>query len=100
MEDAELERRLTKVEERAKSNTHRLKDLEIKEERNHQLLVTIKELAVNMEHIAKEQEKQGIRLAKLEGEPVGRLTQIKTAIITALTAALISGVMNAFIFML
>lgn len=49
--DLEHEKRLTEVEERSKSNTHRLDDLEKRQDNLDELIGTVKVLAVREEKV-------------------------------------------------
>ena len=49
--DFEHEERLTKVEERTKSNTHRIDDLETRQDNLDDLVSTVKVLAVREENV-------------------------------------------------
>lgn len=49
--DLQHEERLTKVEERSKSNTHRLEDLERRQDNLDDLVSTVKVLAVREENV-------------------------------------------------
>lgn len=49
--DFEHERRLTEIEERSKSNTHRIDDLEKRQDNLDELVSTVKVLAVREENV-------------------------------------------------
>ena len=52
--DMEHERRLTEVEERSKSNSHRLDDIEKRQDNLDELVSTVKVLAVREETVEKD----------------------------------------------
>lgn len=57
-----------RVEEENDRQNHRLSDLERIALEANGILASVERLATNMEHMAKEQAKQGERLDKLEGK--------------------------------
>ena len=61
--------RLAEVDQRGKSNTHRIDDLEKRADTLQELTTSVKLLAANMERMASEQMKQGDRLTALEKQP-------------------------------
>ena len=67
--------RLAEVDQRGKSNTHRIDDLEKRTDTLQELTTSVKLLAANMERMASEQMKQGDRLTALEKQPGGTLEQ-------------------------
>lgn len=75
--------------------SHRLSAIE----ENHKVLNTLsastEKLALNMEYMANEQERQGKRLEKLEGAPMETARQVKQAVITALVGGVIGAVVTA-----
>lgn len=77
------------------SAKHRITELEEQNKTIQELVLSVHELAINMKTMLEEQQSQGKRLAELEKEPVTRLTQIKTAIITALASSLITAIVGA-----
>ena len=67
--------RLAEVDQRGKSNSHRIDDLEKRTDTLQELTTSVKLLAANMERMASEQMKQGDRLTALEKQPGGTLEQ-------------------------
>lgn len=61
--------RLAEVDQRGKSNSHRIDDLEKRADTLQELTTSVKLLAANMERMASEQMKQGDRLTALEKQP-------------------------------
>lgn len=57
------------------------------------LVVSVKEMAINMTQMLEELKAQGVRLDKLEQEPVESWKLVKTTLLTAL----ISGIVGAII---
>lgn len=66
----------------------------------NELTVSVKEMAVNMNNMLKELEKQGDRLEALEKEPAETTKQIKQAIITAIVGTVVGAVVTALIMIL
>ena len=84
---------LIETEQRSKSNTHRIDDLENKTQSNNELALSVKELTVEIKYMredyqklaqthAKEVQALDIRLAEIEKKPVKRYEQILSLIIT------------------
>ena len=91
MNEVEIEKRLTRVEERAKSNTHQIEDLKPVINEIHTMSRTLATMVENVGNL-------NTKVDAIEARPGARIEQIKTAIITALCTALISGVVAAIIF--
>lgn len=61
-----------RMEDEHKRQNHRISELEKAIEQNHQLLISVEKLAVNMETMQKEQQKQGERL-EAQGDEIEEL---------------------------
>ncbi len=85
IERGEFDARLETLEREDKRQNERLKVLDEDVKQIQKLTETIKELAVNMQHMLEEQKKQGDRLEKLENKD-GEMW--RTAVTYALTAVL------------
>ncbi|WP_147539438.1 hypothetical protein [Anaerotruncus rubiinfantis] len=83
--------RLAEVDQRGKSNTHRIDDLEKRADTLQELTTSVKLLAANMERMASEQMKQGDRLTALEKQPGERWNSMTRTIFTAVVSALAGG---------
>ena len=83
--------RLAEVDQRGKSNTHRIDDLEKRTDTLQELTTSVKLLAANMERMASEQMKQGDRLTALEKQPGERWNSMTRTIFTAVVSALAGG---------
>lgn len=68
----------------------RLSELEIAQKQISELITSVKVLANNMESMAKEQIKQGVRLQAIEEKPGKRWETVVACIITGLVGAVIS----------
>jgi len=78
-----------------KSLKHRMKEQEDKADALTELATSVKVLAVNMENMAKEQQRQGERLDCLEKEPAETHRLIKQTVVKCITTGIISAVIGA-----
>jgi hypothetical protein len=86
--DLEHEKRLTEVEERSKSNSHRLDDLERRQDNLDDLVSTVKVLAVREEAVENDVKEIKSDVKSLAGKPAQRWDNMVTQIITILVAAI------------
>ena len=91
--DLEHERRLTQVEQRSKSNTHRLEKLEASTEAISRLATSMEVMASKQEQVAETVEKLDGKVTALEEKPVKRMDGLVDKIIWAVCAAVISFVL-------
>jgi hypothetical protein len=91
---------LVEHDKEIESVKHRLQRVEEQMKVTQELAMSVNKLAVNMEHMLKEQKGQGKRLTLLEAEPGKQYKHLKTVIITALTTALIGGIVGAILTLL
>lgn len=95
MTDEEIAVRLEGHEHEIKSLKHRMDDQEEQTKTLNDLVISVKELALNMKNMIDEQQRQGIRLSKLENEPSESWNSAKrtavTAIISTVAGALAVG---------
>ena len=68
----------------------RLTELEVAQKQISELITSVKVLANNMETMAKEQMKQGVRLQAIEEKPGKRWETVVACIITGLVGAVVS----------
>lgn len=80
----EYEHRLTEVENRSKSNVHRLDAMEEKLKENTELIVSIKELAVETKHMREDLNETIQRLDKLENKDSDKWEKFKWLIVAGL----------------
>ena len=83
--------RLAEEDQRGKSNSHRIDDLEKRADTLQELTTSVKLLAANMERMASEQMKQGDRLTALEKLPGDRWNSMTRTILTTVVSALAGG---------
>lgn len=84
MDEHQYNERLASVEQRAKSNSHRLDRIEEDNIAIHQIATSVEVLAKEMEFMRKSQEDFSDRLTAIEKKPVARMDQIVTAVIVAI----------------
>lgn len=93
MMDMEHERRLTEVEERSKSNSHRLNDLEKRQDNLDDLVSTVKVLAVREENVENDVKEIKNDVKILTSKPGKMMDDLTSKIITAVV-----GIIVGFIF--
>lgn len=91
--DLEHERRLTQVEQRSKSNTHRLEKLEESTEAINRLATSMEVMVSKQEQVAETVEKLDGKVTALEEKPIKRVDGLVDKVIWALCAAVISFVL-------
>ena len=89
--------RLENHEQEIKSLKHRMTEQEEKDKTLTELTTSVKTLAVNMEYMAKEQQKQGERLERLEHEPTEEYKHYKRLIIGCVITTVIGAVIGAIL---
>lgn len=87
--DLDHERRLTEVEERAKSNSHRIGELEKRQDNLDELVGTVKVLAVRERQMEIDVKEIKNDVKALASKPAQRWELLVTQIITLLAAAVI-----------
>ncbi len=87
--DLDHERRLTEVEERAKSNSHRIGELEKRQDNLDELVGTVKVLAVRERQMEIDVKEIKSDVKALASKPAQRWELLVTQIITLLAAAVI-----------
>lgn len=98
MDELGIEHRLTEIEQRSKSNSHRLDKLEPIISEIHTMSKTMVQLVGEVKHTNENVSEIKDKVGVLESKPSARMEQIKTAIITAIATALIGGIIAAFLF--
>ena len=91
--DLEHERRLTQVEQRSKSNTHRLEKLEESTEAINRLATSMEVMVSKQEQVAETVEKLDGKVTALEEKPMKRVDGLVDKIIWAVCAAVITFVL-------
>lgn len=88
MDEKDIEHRLTEVEGRSKSNTHRLDDLERRQDNLDDLVSTVKVLAVREEQVENDVKEIKSDVKSLAGKPGQRWDNLITQLITIVVAAI------------
>ena len=97
MTDEAIAVRLENHEQEIKSLKHRMEEREEKDKTLSELTTSVRTLAVNMEYMAKEQQKQGERLERLEHEPTDEYKHYKRLIIGCIITTVIGTVLGAIL---
>lgn len=87
--ELEIEHRLTEVEERSKSNTHRLEELEKRQDNLDDLVTTVKVLAVREEAVESDVKEIKSDVKSLKSKPGELWDGLVKIIVTALVSGLI-----------
>lgn len=85
--EKEFEHRLTEVEERSKSNSHRLDDMEKRQDNLDALVGTVKVLADREERVEEDVKEIKSDVKSLTSKPAKRWDSLVNQIITILVAA-------------
>jgi predicted nuclease with TOPRIM domain len=88
--DLDHERRLTEVEERSKSNQHRLDEVEAKQNEYGELVSSIKELAVREQHMENDVKEIKSDVKDLTGKSGKKWDMIVDKAITTVAAGIIA----------
>lgn len=88
MDETNLEHRLTEVEDRSKSNSHRLDEMEKRQDNLDDLVTTVKVLAVREEAVENDVKEIKSDVKSLTGKPAQRWENLMTQIITIVVAAI------------
>lgn len=94
--DMEHEKRLTQVEERAKSNTKRLDDVEKRQDNLDELIGTVKVLAVREENVETDVKEIKMDVKSLTSKPGKRWDSLIDKIILTIAAAIVGFVLAHF----
>ena len=84
-----------RIDEEDKRQNRRIEELENGAREMNRLASATERMATNMENMLKEQERQGERLEKLEGEPAKNWNELKMGVIAAAAAVIGSGLVSA-----
>lgn len=94
--DLEHEKRLTEVESRSKSNTHRIEEVEKRQDNLDELVGTVKALAVKEERVESDVKEIKNDVKTLTGKSGQKWDNLVTQIISILAAAIIGFVLAKF----
>lgn len=100
MENTELIERLVETEQRSKSNSKRIDEVETEVKENRELTVAVKEIATEMKHMREEQNKMNERLKIIEEKPVKEYeetkSQVKKQVISFFVGIILTAIAFAF----
>jgi hypothetical protein len=88
--EKEFEHRLTIVEDRSKSNTHRIDDMEKRQDDLDELVSTVKVLAVREENVENDVKEIKADVKEIAGKPAKRWDGLVDKIVWAVAAAVIA----------
>ncbi len=105
MNDTEMEHRLTEVESRAKSNTHRIDKLEKVTEEIHTMSNTMIQLVEEVKHtnetvssLDKKVEKMDSRVDDMERAPGKEWSNAKRALVSAVTGGIVTFLITGLLY--
>lgn len=100
MESTEFIERLVETEQRSKSNSKRIDEVETEVKENRELTVAVKEIATEMKHMREEQNKMNERLKIIEEKPVKEYeetkSQVKKQVISFFVGIILTAIAFAF----
>ena len=88
MDEKDIEHRLTEVEERSKSNSHRLDDMEKRQDDLDELVSVVKVLAVREENVENDVKEIKSDVKSLTSKPAKRWDSLVNQLITIVVAAI------------
>lgn len=97
MTNEDIAVRLENHEQEIKSLKHRMDEQEGKDKTLTELTISVKTLATNMEYMAKEQQKQGKRLERLEHEPADNYKHYKRLVIGCVLTTIMGALLGAIL---
>lgn len=97
MTNEDIAVRLENHEQEIKSLKHRMDEQEDKDKTLTELTISVKTLATNMEYMAKEQQKQGERLERLEHEPADNYKHYKRLVIGCVLTTIMGALLGAIL---
>ena len=89
MNNEEIAAKFARLEQHAKSNTHRIDELEEQQKETRALVRSVDKLAQSVESMVKEQERQGKQIDALESQKAEAFKFWLRTILTAVTTGLI-----------
>lgn len=94
--DLEHEKRLTEVEERCKSNSHRIEEMEKRQDNLDELVGTVKVLAVREENVENDVKEIKSDVKSLTNKPAQRWDSLVDKIFLTVAAAVVGFVLAHF----
>lgn len=87
--ERQFEHRLTEVEERSKSNTHRIGKIEERQDNLEKLAISVEKIAIREENVEKDVKEIKSDVKCLTSKPAKRWDSLISQIITILVAAIV-----------
>lgn len=100
MNETDIAVKLENHEQQIKSLKHRMEEQEEQSKTIQELVLSVKELALNMQNMIEVQQKQGEKLAKLESEPAERWNTAKRTAFTSMISAVSTAFAMGAIYMI
>lgn len=100
MDEMETAIKLENHDQQIKSLKHRMDEQEEQSKTIQELVLSVRELALNMQAMLKEQGDQGKRLAKLEAEPAERWSSMKKTVFNTMVGAGAGAVATGLIYIM
>ena len=100
MENTEFIERLVETEQRSKSNSKRIDEIEAEVKENRELTVAVKEIATEMKHMREEQNKMNERLKIIEEKPVKEYEETKSQVKKQVISFFVGIILTAIAFAL
>lgn len=94
--EIKIEHRLTEVEERAKSNSHRIDEIEKRQDKLDDLVGTVKVLAEQEKRVEGDVKEIKDDVKSIKDKPAKRWDAVVTQIITLLVAAIVGFILAKF----
>ena len=94
--EIKIEHRLTEVEERTKSNTHRIDEIEKRQDKLDDLVGTVKVLAEQEKRVEGDVKEIKDDVKSIKDKPAKRWESVVTQIITILVAAIVGFILAKF----
>ena len=92
--ETEIIEKIAHLEEKAKSNTKRIDEVEQEVKENRELTMAVKEIATEIKYLREEQSNMNDRLKIIEEKPVKNWNKIITTIIGTVIGALAGGIIG------
>ena len=96
MQDTELIEKVAHLDEREKSNTKRINEIEAEVKENRELTIAVKEIATEIKHIREEQNKMNERLKIIEEKPIKDYEetkkQVKDKVVSFITGIVLTAI--------
>ena len=94
--EIKLEHRLTEVEERSKSNTHRLEKVEKRQDNLEKLATSVEKIAIREESLENDVKEIKNDVKDIKGVPAKRWETVVTVGLTAIISAVVGFILAKF----